>query len=157
MLKFTLHEGENLQKVFRQANAVLFLPTFFAFLSIFLPWRFLVKYELNHKFLDGLIIWTALVLLWLLNKYFLWLINIYIITNKRLIVLNYKTLLHKVVLETPLNRIHNISSETKGLLGSLLKIGSVVVQIASLSQPLILHNLKQPEKFKDFLWQSHGE
>ncbi len=155
MFKFTLHEGETLFKVFRQSKAILIFPFITSLFLMYIPWKFLISYDLRDKFSDVLLIWTIGVLLWIFNKYLLWLINIYIITNKRLIVLNYKNVLHKIVLETPLERIHNISSEIHGLWGSVLKIGNVVVQIASLSQPLVLSNLKYPEKLKDFLWQSH--
>ena len=117
---------------------------------------FLIKYELQTRFNRILLFWTALIIIYVLYKYVLWLINVYIITDKRLIAINYKSLVHKIVLETPIERIHNISAETKGFVKSMLKIGDVIVQVASLTQPMILKNLKHPEEVKDFLWRVHS-
>ncbi len=155
MFKFVLQPDEKLLKITRQAEIVLIKPTLLVLALIYIPWAFLIKYDLHIRFNKILIFWTLLVFLWALHKYILWLINVYIITDKRLISVNYRSLVHKLVQETPLNRIHNISSETKGLVSSLFKIGDVIVQIASLTHPLVLHNLKHPEKLKDFLWSAH--
>ena len=155
MFKFILQPDEQLLKITRQADAVLIKPTVLVLIFIYTPWAFLIKYELYFRFSKALIFWTLIVLFWAIHKYLLWLINVYIITNKRLISVSYKSLVHKLIQETPLDRIHNISSETHGLIRSLFKIGNVIVQIASLTQPLVLINLKYPEKIKDFLWSAH--
>ena len=155
MFKFNLQTGEKIAQMHRQAEIILVKPVITVFIAIFVPWWFLIKYELHIKFERVLLLWTIIVLIYAVNKYVLWLINVYIITNKRLIAVNYKSLVHKQVLETPFERIHNISYETKGFWRSLLQVGSVIVQIASLQRPLVLKNLKHPDQFKDTLWNRH--
>lgn len=156
MFKFKLQPNERLLKIHRQAEIVLIKPVLIVFILLYVPWTFLIKYELYIRFNRILLFWTLLVGVYAIYKYLLWLANVYIITDKRLIAINYESLIHKIVLETPLDRIYNISAETKGLARTLLKIGNVIVQIATLSAPMILHNLKHPEGVKDFLWQIHS-
>ncbi|MEK7617744.1 MAG: PH domain-containing protein [Patescibacteria group bacterium] len=155
MFKFNLQTDEKLLKIERQAEIILVKPVLIVFILIYAPWAFLIKYELHARFSRLLITWTFLVILYAVYKFILWLINVYLITNKRLIAVIYKSLINKTVLETPIERIHNISAQTKGLAHSLLKIGDVTVQVASLTQPMVLKNLKNPEDIKDFLWKTH--
>jgi len=155
VFKFNLQPGEKLLKIERQAEIVLAKPVLIVFILIYVPWAFLIKYELHIRFSRALIIWTFLVIFYAIYKYILWLANVYLITDKRLIAVIYKSLVNKIVLETPIDRIHNISAHTHGLAHSLLKIGDVTVQVASLTQPMILKNLKKPEEVKDFLWKTH--
>lgn len=156
MFKFNLQPGENVLITYRQAEIVLVKPVLMVFVLIYAPWAFLIKYGLLQQSSRILMLWTALIILYALYKYLLWLINAYIITDKRLISVHYLSLVHKVVLETPLDRIQNISFETKGLWRSILKVGNVVVQVASLNQPMVLKNLKNPDAVKDFLWKVHS-
>ncbi|MBI3231560.1 MAG: PH domain-containing protein [Candidatus Doudnabacteria bacterium] len=156
MFKFSLPASERLLKTVRQSEIVLMKPSLIVLGSVYLPWAFLIKYGLHVRFRRLLFLWTMMIFVFAAYKYVLWLINVYIITDKRLISINYKSIIHKIVLETPIDRIQNISSETKGLVKSVLKIGSVVVQVASLSQPIVLKNLKHPEEVKDFLWKTHS-
>lgn len=155
MFKFYLQPNEKLLAIHRQAEIVLIKLVLTVFALIYIPWSFLIKYELHIRFRRLLLVWTAGIVLYALYKYLLWLINVYVITNKRLIAINYKSLIHKIVQETPIDRIHNISSETQGFFKSLLKIGDVIVQVTSLTQPMVLRNLKKPEAVKDFLWNVH--
>ena len=156
MFKFNLQPGENVLITYRQAEIVLVKPVLMVFVLIYAPWAFLIKYGLLQQSSRILMLWTALIILYALYRYLLWLINAYIITDKRLISVHYLSLVHKVVLETPLDRIQNISFETKGLWRSILKVGNVVVQVASLNQPMVLKNLKNPDAVKDFLWKVHS-
>ena len=155
MFKFNLHPGEKVLQTYRQAEIILVRPVLIVFILIYAPWAFLIKYDLIRQSTRWLLLWTALVVLYAFYKYLLWLINAYIVTDKRLISVHYLSLVHKVVLETPLDRIQNISFETKGLWRSLLKVGNVVVQVASLNQPMLLINLKNPDSVKDLLWKVH--
>ncbi len=155
MFSNNLHPGEIILQKRRQAEIVLVKPALIVLALIYIPWTFLIQYELHIRFNKILLFWTISVALYAINKYMIWFLNQYIFTNQRLIAIHYKSLIHKVILETPMERIHNISAETKGFLKSLFKIGDVIVQVASLVQPLVLKNLKNPENVKDFLWKNN--
>lgn len=157
MFKFKLLENENIISIHRKAEVALLKPALGIILAIYLPWFFLIKYDLHIEFRKILLFWTMLVFLFSLYKYILWLVNVCVITNKRLVSINYINIFHKSVLETPIEKIHNISYEVKGVFGSMFKYGNVIVQIASLSNPLILTKLKNPSEIKDTLWKINSK
>ncbi len=156
MFKFDLLENEKVLNVYRQTEAVLFKPVLLIFVLIYFPWYFLIKYELVSKYDRLLLFWTFLIILYAVHKYLVWLLNAYIVTDKRLINVQHKSVLNKKVVETPLDRILNVSFQIKGFWQSLFKFGTVEVQAAGLSEPLALKNVSQPEKVKDFLWKIHN-
>ena len=156
MFKFNLLPNEKVEHIYRQRESVLFKPALVILLLIYLPWFFLIKYDLAGSFLKLLFVWTVVVLAYGINKYLLWLINVYLLTNRRLVLIIYHNLFSKKVLETPLQRILNISFTKKGFWQTLFAYGSVVVQVAGLPEPMVLHNVGHPEQVKDLLWQSHG-
>ncbi len=155
MFKFDLLLDEKVLNIYRQTEAVLFKPVILVFALIYTPWYFLLKYELANKYSRLLLLWTILIFLYALNKYLLWLLNVYIITNKRLIAINYFSLFNKKVLETPLDRILNVSFTSKGIWANLSKTGSVESQINGLREPIVFKNISHPSTVKDFIWSIH--
>lgn len=157
MFKIDLLPSEKLINIFRQTEATLFKPVLIIFILIYFPWYFLLKYELAASYVRLLFFWTLLVLIYAIRKYLLWLLNVYLLTNKRLIGVNYTGLFTKKVLESPLDRILNVSFEAKGFWQAIFGYGSVVTQVAGLPEPIILKNIAHPEKVKDVLWKAHGQ
>jgi hypothetical protein len=157
MFKFDLQPNEDLVEVYRQAEVVLFKPVLMVLVLIYVPWFFLIRYELHVQYQTLLLLWTFIVLIYALNKYLIWLLNSYVLTSKRLVSLHYQTIFHKQVVETPLERILNISYETTGVLSSLLNFGNIEVQVVGLVEPMVLKNIKNPSKIKDILWRIHSE
>src|SRR6185503_14817907 len=123
-----LLENEKVSNIYRQSEATLSKPVIIVLVLIYLPWFFLLKYELVQSYLRLLLFWTILVLLYAVNKYFLWLLNVYLLTNKRLVIVEYKGLFSKKVLESPLNKILNVGFKTEGFWQTLFAFGSVDVQ-----------------------------
>ncbi len=157
MFKFDLLENEKVINIYRQTEAVLFKPVLIIFVLIFSPWYFLIKYELVSGHERLLLFWTFLVFLYGVRTYLIWLLNAYIVTDMRLINVSHKSLLNKKVVETPLERILNVSFQIKGFWQSLFRFGTVEVQAAGLVDPLALKNVSQPDKLKDFLWKIHNQ
>jgi hypothetical protein len=155
MFKFELLENEKIQNIYRQTESVLFRPVLVVFGLIYFPWFILLKYEIAANHLRLLLFWTLLVLIYALRKFLLWLLNVYLLTNQRLVCVNYYGLFDKKVLESPLDKILNVSYHSKGLWQSLLGFGSVEVQAAGLKEPVILKNVAHPSQIKDALWQAH--
>ena len=157
MFKFDLLENEEVLNIYRQSESVLFKPALTVLVLIYFPWFFLLKYDLATSYIRLLFFWTFLVALFALRKFLLWLLNVYIVTNKRLVHVDYQGLFKKRVLETPLHHILNVSFSTKGFWSTIFKFGSVEVQATGLQAPIILSNLREPSKVKDFLWSLHSK
>jgi len=157
MFKLDLLPNEKILNLYRQSETVLFKPVLIVFVLIYFPWYFLLQYDLITKYPRLLFFWTVLVLFYALYKYLLWLLNLYIVTNKRLVSINYQGLLNKKVLESPLDRILNVSFSQKGFWQSLFSFGTVETQVAGLSEPIVFQNVSKPSQVKDFLWQVHNK
>jgi hypothetical protein len=82
-------------------------------------------------------------------------LNSYLITSQRLVVVIYRHLFSKQVIETPIERILNISFKRHGFWASMLNFGEVVVQVVGLIEPIVLKKVRHPELIKDYLWQIH--
>lgn len=156
MFSFNLLENEKLVSVYRQTEATLFKPVLIIFVLIYFPWYFLLKYELAGAYIRLLFFWTLLVLIYAVRKYLLWLLNVYLLTDKRLVIVNYRGLFAKKVVESPLGRILNVSFSSKGFWQTLFQLGSVEVQVAGLHEPMILKNIAHPSELKDTLWKAHN-
>ncbi len=154
MFKLQLLNGEKVKNVYRQAESVLFKPVLIIFVLIYFPWFFLIKFEMVQNSLRLLIFWSLLVLLYALNTYFLWLLNINLITNKRLIQIQYFSLFNKKVIEAPVTSILNASFLVSGFWNVIFKTGNVVIQTQGLKEPIIFKNVSHPEDVKDSIWQS---
>lgn len=157
MFKLELLENEKLLNTFRQTEIVLVKPTLLILGLIYIPWYFLLKYELAGTYSRLLLFYTVLVLLYALHRYLLWLINVYLVTDKRVIKVNYKSVFNKQVLESPLDRILNVSFSVKGFWAALFDFGNVEVQVTGLPEPMRLKNVSQPAKVKDFLWKIYEQ
>jgi len=59
-------------------------------------------------------------------------------------------------LESPLDKILNVSFSVSGLWQSLFQFGEVEVRVAGLSDALRLKNIAHPSRVKDLLWKAHS-
>ena len=142
MFKFDLLPEEKIVVVYRQTEAVLFKTLLLMFVLIYFPWYFLLKYELFAAFDRILFVWSILVFVYAANKFLIWLLNVYLLTDKRLILVKYKTLFTKHVWETPLNNVLSVSFSVNGFWQSLFQFGVVEVRARGLHEPLFLKNIR---------------
>jgi PH (Pleckstrin Homology) domain-containing protein len=156
-MKLNLHAGEELANEYHESEMVLAKPVLFILLALYLPWFFALKYDVAFQYRGLLFLWTLLVLAYGVRAYTIWSFNRYIITSLRLIRISHEGLFKRVVMETPLERILNVSYKTTGFISSLLKFGDVEVQVVGLMEPIILKNIKDPQGIKDYVWSLHQE
>lgn len=154
--KHLLHEKEEWLETHRETELVLLKPAALIIALIFIPWFFLVKYELDVQFRKILLLWTLGVTAYAAKVYLLWYLKQYIITTRRLIHISHYGIFKKRVVETPLERVLNVSYKTTGVLSSVFGFGDVEVQVVGLLEPILLENISHPEKIKDHLWELHS-
>lgn len=152
MFTFDLQPHEQLIKVHRKAESTLAFPALIVMLSIYLPIWFLLKYELLAKFIWFLAVWTLLVLFYGLKKYLSWLLNAYIITDKRIISVEYKLPFGKRSIEVIISSIENIIVTVPGLWSRLAQTGSLTVLGAGQQTRMELLNISEPVKVKQEIW-----
>lgn len=89
------------------------------------------------KALDGntlvslTMLWYLAIIFYGLQSFLMWFYNVYIITNERLIDVDFTGLLSKTVNVCQISRIEDVNYTQKGFLASMLNYGDVIVQTAS--------------------------
>jgi hypothetical protein len=152
MLSFNLNSNEKLIKVFRKSEATLFKPAFLILVFIYFPIWFLFKYELIQKFAWVLALWTLIVLMYAVSIYLLWLVNVSLITDQRVVNIEYHFLFRRQIEEMLIIDIANIRQNTTGIFSSFFKFGSLELQGGGM-EPLRLLQIPAPMAVKDLLWQ----
>lgn len=158
--KRQIHQDEKVLAIYRKHRVTL-TPQILQYLILLLiPWYLGMKYEfiLSETWHTSLFLaWTILIGVLLIRALLLYLKNVYIVTNKRLLHIEHNGLMKKYVIETPLDRILNVSYRTTGLTSTLSHYGDVLVQVVGLEEPLVLKHIPNPAKVKDFIWKMHQE
>ncbi len=152
-----LNPNESVVTMYRQTEMVLVRPVIIMLVAIYLPWYFALRFDIAAQYRYLLLIWTVLVAMYGMRHYLMWSLHRYIVTTHRLISLTHEGIFKKLVIETPLERILNVSYKTTGLWSSLLYYGDVEVQVVGLVEPLVLSRIKYPAMVKDYLWQLHQQ
>ena len=160
MFKHQLHDNETLLQVYRRHEITLVPKTLEFFVLLFVPWYLGLRYQFifsSSAHMELFLFWTILVALFAVQTFVIWTINVYLVTSKRLLHVEHRNLFKKSVIETPLDRILNVSFRTTGFFSTLFHYGDVAVQVVGLDQPIVLRQVPAPSKVKDYLWQIHIE
>ena len=155
-----IHPNEELLEVYRKHELILLPKIIEIFLLIFIPWYLGIKYGFvfeSSAHTKIFLLATFAVGLYAAYIFIVWTVNQYLVTTKRLIHITQSGLFKKLVTETPLDRILNVSFRTTGILSTIFGYGDVLVQIVGLEEPLVLRDVPRPSEVKDFLWKMHSE
>lgn len=78
----------------------------------------------------GSIFWYVAVFGILLAKFLYWYFNIFIVTNERIVDIDFINLLYKDVAEAQLSRVQDISYNQRGIFATMFNYGNVTIQTA---------------------------
>lgn len=151
-----LRDMEHIKAVFRQSKWVLIHPVLANLVTVALPWYFIWRYDIGGWIPGVLVFWSIIVGLHLARELFLWYMNTYVVTNMRLLHWDQTGLFKRTVIETPHDRILNVSYKSEGVLSAVLHYGNVEIQVVGLMEPMIMKNVNDPQSVKDYLWEMHG-
>lgn len=154
-MKITLGEMEYIRQVYRQSQFILFVPITVTVLLIIFLYILLELYGFSGLAKTVLLVTCILGIIYLSKKIIIWWFHQFVVTNKRLILYQHTGLFKQVVVETPHERILNVSYKTTGLFSTIFNFGDVIVQVVGLVDPIILQNISQPMAIKDYLWEMH--
>lgn len=154
-MNISLKDNERIRQIYRQSPFVLIHPIGLSLLVIallvFLMFRFSISGPLQSIFLGAI----TIVLIHLIREVIIWRLNQYVITNQRILSYTQKGLFDQTVVETPHERVLNVSYKTEGFVSRIIGYGDVVVQVVGLMEPIVLKNIDTPMEIKDYLWEMH--
>jgi len=124
--------------------------TFFFIIPLFLPslfsWGGASFYEsLELRWRTVLfMIWYLLLSGFIFERFINWYFNVYLITNKRIIDVDFHGILYKNVTEAQLLRIQDITHRSAGFLATFFNYGDLLVQTAAEVNELSFEKVPHP-------------
>lgn len=126
------------------AIGLIIFPLIFTFIPFFdfLPDRYQ---------LAGLIGWYLLVIGYILQAFLNWFFNVYIITDERVIDVDFYNLIHRDVSTAKIDNVEDVTTVTGGTLQSVFEYGTVIIQTAGSKQLIEFENIPKPAKVTKLL------
>jgi hypothetical protein len=77
------------------------------------------------------IVWYTGLFLYVIQSFLLWFYNVYIVTNERLVDVDFFGLLYKNINVTQINKLEDVNYSQRGIFAGFFNYGDVVVQTSS--------------------------
>ena len=90
------------------------------------------------------IFWYLFVFGFSFYKFIFWYFNVYLITNERVIDIDFRGILHKETSYAKLNQIQDISPKIIGFFGTFFHYGNIYIQTAAERPEFEFHNVENP-------------
>lgn len=106
------------------ATLMLFTPLILRFFPLlaFLPSRYQVM---------AVIIWYLLIIAFIFEQFLTWFFNVYIITDERIVDIDFYSLLYKEVSDCKIDRIQDVTYKMGGVIRAIFNYGDVFIQTAA--------------------------
>lgn len=112
------------------------------YLPLTVPWQYLIV---------GTVFWYVASFGFILTNFLHWFFNIYIVTNERIVDIDFLYLLYKHFAVAELSKIQDISYVTGGILGTIFNYGNVYIQTASEIPTISFEKVPQPHKVVEMI------
>ena len=121
-------------------SLILFLiPSFFHFVPL------LNTLPINYQFVI-ILSWYLVAVAYSFENFLGWYFNVYIVTDHRVIDIDFINLLTKKFAEADLSKIQDVTSEVSGVSQTMLNYGSVLIQTAAEINEITFQKIPNPEK-----------
>lgn len=107
---------------------------------------FPIRYQLV-----GLLGWYLLVTGFILQSFLTWFFNVYIITDERVIDVDFYNLIHKNVSTAKIDNVEDVTTVSGGTLQTIFDYGTVIIQTAGSQQQIEFDLIPQPAKVTKLL------
>jgi hypothetical protein len=150
-----LADTEQVILVLRQHPVTQFRWIIIVVIMLFLPLLFSSSGVFN--FLPGkyqfaaLVGWIMVTVGFTIESFLKWFYRVYIITDERIIDVDFLSMLYKDVSTTKIDNIEDITSLTAGFLSALVDFGTVVIQTAATKQEIQFEKVPYPSKVTSLL------
>lgn len=121
------------------AIAMVFFPTLLKFVPL------LTAFPANYQFI-GILFWYLLTFAFAFEKFLSWYFNVYIVTNKRVVDIDFNNLLIKKYSEAGLEKIQDTTSSVIGAIPTVFNYGDVLIQTASEVNEIEFLRVPNPDK-----------
>lgn len=150
-----LSKDEQIILILRQHPVTQFKWVFVVFIMVLLPMLFGSVGIFN--FLPGTYIFAAVLGWYLLTSglviesFLKWFYRVYIITDERIIDVDFLSMIYKDVSTTKIDKIEDVTSVSTGFLASMIDYGTIIIQTAATKQELQFESVPHPSKVTELL------
>lgn len=116
---------------------LLIINQYFLFFPLNLPFKFIIIFTIFYYFL---------LTTYCFVNFITWYYNISLVTNKRIIQVDFSGLVYKNVATTKIDFIQDASYTQDGVIPSFFDYGNVLLQTAGNLENFFLHSVPKPEK-----------
>lgn len=144
-LSYKLNSGEKPLGLVRKHWFMLALPVAECLIIILLLAAFVNKFFIFREFLLFFLALGLICIAYAFYKWILWRADFYLITNERIVKVAQAGILDRSMGEVSLKDIRDVSMKARGLAATVLKFGTVKVQLDS-GRIFRLENISNPGK-----------
>jgi hypothetical protein len=95
--------------------------------------------------------WYLVLFGYTFQRFINWFFNVYIISNKKIIDVDFHGILYKNISEAALTSVEDVTSVVKGAMGVTFNIGDVLIQTAGESREFDFEGVDNPSKVRDII------
>ncbi|MEI8067586.1 MAG: hypothetical protein WCG91_01365 [Candidatus Shapirobacteria bacterium] len=121
------------------AILMLFVPLFFKYFS------FLNFFPGQYQFAI-ILFWYLMTFIYSFEKFLSWYFDLYLVTDQRVIDIDFNNLLNKHFAEADIAMVQDVSTSIRGVLGTFFNFGDVLIQTASETNQINFEKVPNPEK-----------
>lgn len=139
------------QHLFTQIKSLVLTSLMAIFIPFILDYvGFLPSFPERFQFAFYLF-WLVLILIVFINIFLHWFFNLYIITDERIIDVDFDSMIHKNISSAKIENIEDITTSTSGFFASIFNYGTIAVQTAGEKREFEFAAVPQPAKVSKLL------
>ena len=89
--------------------------------------------------------------LYVLQIFIFWYYNAFVVTNMRVVDIDQRGMFSRIVSETMLENIQDVSYRRKGICQTIFRYGDVIIEIAGTDTGLEIKNVRRPERVQQLI------
>lgn len=117
---------------------MIFAPTFLKYVPL------LASFPANFQ-LVALIIWYSITTAYAFEKFLSWYFNLFIITDERIIDIDFINLIDKRFTDTRIAMVQDVTAQVVGVIQTMFNYGNVLIQTASAIPEIEFKKIPKPE------------
>ncbi len=154
--------GERVVKIVRKDFFIIFKKIVLSFVLFIVPVIiFYFLFLIESSLLQSEIVYPVTVLMISAYYLFVWVfffftfidyyLDVWIITNKRIIDIEQLGFFSRVISEQKITNVQDVTSETHGIIATVLMFGYLYVQTAGAKQRFVFEDIPHPDKVRDLI------
>lgn len=161
-VRFQTQDPEEEILVILRAHFLTNIPWLVIAILLFLAPTVLRSFPLLDSFpvrfqMMFVVVWYLILLMYVFERFLSWFFNMTIITDERIVDVDFLNLTTKKVADADLDKIQDVSFTNSGAIGTIFNFGDVLVQTAAEVTEFVFENVPHPEDVAKILQRLRTE